>query len=321
MRFTLRQLEYFVAAGETGSITLASERIAISQPSISTAISHLEKELGVQLFLRHHAQGLSLTPAGRRLLREAKALLQQAEALYDAAGEASGQIRGWLTVGCLVTLAPMVIPELSHSFMASYPDVRVHQVEDDQERLLDGLRKAEVDIALTYDLQLTDDIAFEPLATLPPHVLVSETHPLAKQSTVSLAELVDEPMILLDLPLSREYFLAIFMAEGLTPNIHARSAHQEVVRTMVANGYGYTLGNARPRSDQALDGRRLVRVPLAGKPQAMALGMATAAQAQPSRLIEAFQAHCRSFVSDSYIPGMVAPKPRGKGPRVAKARR
>lgn len=307
MRFTLRQLEYFVAAGETGSITLASERIAISQPSISTAISHLEKELGVQLFVRHHAQGLSLTPAGHRLLREAKALLAQAEGLYAAAGEASGQVRGRLTVGCLVTLAPMVIPELSHAFMVSFPEVRVHQVEDDQERLLEDLRRAAIDLAITYDLQLTDDIAFEPLATLPPHVLVSESHPLARRSRIGLSELVDEPMILLDLPLSREYFLALFMAEGLAPSIHARSAHQEVVRTMVANGYGYTLANARPRSDQALDGRRLARVPLAGTPRPMALGMATAAQLRPSRLVEAFQAHCRSFVSDRYIPGMVPP--------------
>ena len=80
MRFTFRQLEYFVAAGETGSITLASERIHISQPSISTAISNLETELGVRLFIRHHAQGLSLTPAGRRLLHEVKGLLAQAVA-------------------------------------------------------------------------------------------------------------------------------------------------------------------------------------------------------------------------------------------------
>jgi DNA-binding transcriptional LysR family regulator len=70
MRYTLRQLEYFVAAGETGSITLASEQVNISQPSVSTAISHLEKELGVQLFIRHHAQGLSLTAVGRSLLHK-----------------------------------------------------------------------------------------------------------------------------------------------------------------------------------------------------------------------------------------------------------
>lgn len=70
MRYTLRQLEYFIAAGEVGSITLASERLCISQPSISTAISHLEREFGVQLFVRHHAQGLSLTPAGHKILKD-----------------------------------------------------------------------------------------------------------------------------------------------------------------------------------------------------------------------------------------------------------
>src|SRR5918998_3955740 len=98
MRYTLRQLEYFIAAGEAGSITLASERIHISQPSISTAISHLEKELGVQLFIRHHAQGLSLTPIGRELLREAKSLVAQAERLFSLASEREGQVRGSLAL-------------------------------------------------------------------------------------------------------------------------------------------------------------------------------------------------------------------------------
>jgi DNA-binding transcriptional LysR family regulator len=91
MRYTLRQLEYFIAAGETGSITIASERIHISPPSISTAIAHLERELGIQLFIRHHAQGLSLTPAGRDLLREAKSLIAQAEGLYTLASRPTGR--------------------------------------------------------------------------------------------------------------------------------------------------------------------------------------------------------------------------------------
>ena len=94
MKFTLRQLSYFIAAADTGSITLASKRANISQPAISTAISHIERELKVQLFLRHHAQGLSLTPAGRTLLRETKQLLKQAEGLYSAAADISHQMRG-----------------------------------------------------------------------------------------------------------------------------------------------------------------------------------------------------------------------------------
>jgi len=307
MRYTLRQLEYFIAAGETGSITLASERINISQPSISTAISHLEQELGVQLFVRHHAQGLSLTPAGRRLLGEAKHLIEQAETLYTVASEATDQVRGQLAVGCMVTLAPMIMPELSHGFMSAFPATRIRHFEANQEWLLDGLRRAEIDIALTYDLQIPEGIDFTPLASLPPHVVVSEAHPFARLSAVSFQDLAEEPLILLDLPISREYFLALFLKEGMQPKIHSRSAYQEVVRTMVANGYGYTLANVRPRSDLALDGRRVVRVRLAGEHRPMVIGMATLGQLKKSRLLDAFESHCRAFVSDSYIPGMVAP--------------
>ncbi len=307
MRYTLRQLEYFIAAGETGSITLASERIAISQPSISTAISHLEQELGVQLFVRHHAQGLSLTPAGRKLLAEAKHLIEQAEALYAAASEATDQVRGQLSVGCMVTLAPMIMPELAHGFMAAFPSTRIRHFEANQEWLLDGLRRAEIDVALTYDLQIPEGIVFSPLASLPAHVVVSEAHPFARLSAVSLQDLAAEPLILLDLPISREYFLALFLKEGLQPKIHSRSAHQDVVRTMVANGYGYTLANVRPRSDLALDGRRVVRVRLSGEHRPMVIGTATLGNLRKSRLLEAFEAHCRSYVSDAYIPGMVAP--------------
>lgn len=307
MRFTLRHLEYFVAAGETGSVTLASERINISQPSISTAISHLETELGVQLFVRHHAQGLSLTPAGHRLLREAKGLLDQAHNLYTVASETTKEIRGELTVGCMLTLAPMIIPELCHSFMASFPRANLRQHEGHQEELIESLRRAKLDVALLYDLQVPKDINLEPLVDLPAHVLVSEIHPLAKRTTVSLRELEAEPLILLDLPLSREYFLAMFERDGLQPRIAARSAYPDVIRTMVANGYGYTLVNVRPRSELALDGRRVVRLRLAGGHRPMKIGIATLDGVQKSRLLQAFETHCRTYISEGYIPGMVPP--------------
>jgi DNA-binding transcriptional LysR family regulator len=307
MRFTFRQLEYFIAAGETGSITLASERINISQPSISTAISHLEQELGIQLFVRHHALGLSLTSAGRSLLREAKQVIEKAEGLYTVASEAGDQIRGTLVVGCLTTLAPMILPELIHSFSTAYPATQVRQMETNQEKLLDGLKRAEVDVVLSYDLQINDGFEFVPLARLPMHVVVGETHPLAQRSSVTLADLAGYPLLLLDLPLSREYFLAMFMKEGLQPTIAARSENQDVIRTMVANGYGYTLANVRPRSDLALDGRRVVRVRLAGDHRPMVVGTVTLAQLPKSRLVDAFKGHCHAFISDSYIPGMVAP--------------
>jgi DNA-binding transcriptional LysR family regulator len=306
MKFTLRQLEYFIAAGESGSITLASERANISQPSISTAISHLEQELGTQLFLRRHAQGLSLTPAGRAMLREAKKLIRHAEGLYSVTAE-NEQVRGTLSVGCLVTLAPMVMPALSQSFVEKHPGTNVRQNEHHQEGLLEGLRRAEIDIAVTYDLQISEDVEFARLVALPPYALFGAADPLHRAESVTIRELAQLPMILLDLPISREYFIGLFMKHGYEPKISWRSPNQEVVRTMVANGYGYALFNARPKMNIALDGRQLYPVPLAGKHPPAVIGLATLRQLCKSRLVDAFETHCRALILEGNIPGMGTP--------------
>jgi len=307
MRYTLRQLEYFIAAAETGSITQASERISISQPSISTAISQLENELDVQLFVRHHAQGLSLTPVGRIMLVEAKRLVEQAQSLYSVATEAREEVRGVLNVGCFTPLAPMILPELAISFKSGYPKADIHPHVDHQEALLNGLRRVMIDVAITYDLQLPPDVDFQPLVDLPVHALVGENHPIARHSAVTLQELAEYPFILLDLPISTEYFLAIFMKEGVQPNIAYRLSQPDMIRTMVANGYGFTLANVTPRSDTALDGRKVVRVRLSGDHRPMRTGLVALKSLRKSHLMAAFTAHARSFISDAYIPGMVAP--------------
>jgi len=314
IKFTLRQLAYFVAAAETQRITLASKRANISQPAISTAISHIERELGVQLFLRHHAQGLSLTPAGRAVLRDAKRLLKQTESLYASASEAGHLPRGELSVGWFSTLAPIVMPELARTFLKAFPQVRLRSVESDQEGLLARLRRADTDVALTYDLEISEDIAFTPLATLPPCALFGSSHPLARERMVSLSQLAPLPMVMLDMPMSREYFRALFVRERLEPNIAWSSTQFEVVRSLVANDLGYTLANVRPRSAIALDGRRIHRVPLSGDLPPMRLGIATLRELDKTRLVEAFERHCASLIHDGDIPGMAdaAPAPRRK---------
>jgi DNA-binding transcriptional LysR family regulator len=304
MRLTLKQLEYFVAAAEFGSIKRASEAIHISQPSISAAISHIESELGAQLFKRHHARGLSLTRSGQRLLPEVRRLLAQAEGLYTIADEMSSAIAGPLRIGCFVTLAPMIVPELGQSFIAKYPDVKLKVDEGDHEYLLGALKRGEIDVAISYDLKSEEGVGFEPLSTLAPQVLLSVDHRLAKRSTLALKDLAEENLVLLDLPYSREYFLSLYYAEGLTPTIHSRSAHQEVVRTMVANNYGYTLSNIRPKSMTALDGRTLKCVPLKGDYRPMIIGLMCLESEHETQLLNAFRQHCRELINETCIPGM-----------------
>jgi len=102
----------------------------------------------------------------------------------------------------------------------------------------------------------------------------------------------------------------------LEPNIVWSSSQFEVVRTMVANGHGYTLANVRPRADVALDGRRVHRVPLAGDSPALRIGIATLKELKKTRLVEAFERHCEELISEAYIPGMAAAAVR---PRRARA--
>lgn len=307
LRITLRQLEYFVAAGEEGSIIGAAEKISVSPPSISMAVSSLEREFGVQLFVRRHAQGLSLTFAGRSLLEHSRQLLAQAQSLSSAAFDLGAQVRGQLKVGCLVTLAPMILSELVHGFLQAYPLIEADVVEGDQERLLQLLLRGDLDVALAYDLQLHPSMRFRPLVCLPPHVLLGENHPLAKRPFLSLRELAELDFLLLDLPLSSEYFLSLFRVAGVEPRIRYRCSSLEVVRTMVANGHGYSLANVLPRSDQALDGRRTVRIPLVGVHRPVTIGLLSLAAARKSKLFLAFEAQCSDMITADHVPGMAPP--------------
>ncbi len=105
MQFTLKQLAYFVAAGEAGSTLRAAQNIHLSQPSISNAIAHLEDVFQSRLFVRHHAQGMSLTTGGGQIMDRAKALLRDAATLQSFAGKLSDQIFGSINVGCFIPLA------------------------------------------------------------------------------------------------------------------------------------------------------------------------------------------------------------------------
>ena len=178
LRFTLRQLEYLVAVGEAGSIAGAAERVNVSSPSISAAIAQLEQEFGLQLFIRRHAQGLALTQGGRQFVAEARAVLAAAGRLGDLATSITGQVRGRVAVGCLVTFAQMVLPQLRRSFANQFPEVNFNQIELNQVEIFAGLRSANLDIALTYDLDIPSDLAFIPLVTLPPYAVMEPSHSL-----------------------------------------------------------------------------------------------------------------------------------------------
>lgn len=304
LRFSLRQLEYFQAVAEHGSIAAAAERINVSSPSISTAISQLEDEFGLQLFVRRHAQGLSLTQGGHQFLRQVRTVLQEAGRLNALANDITRKVRGPLNVGCLLTFAQIVLPQLRKQFMEQHEEVEFRQFERTQTELVEGLRNATLDVALTYDLNIPSDLSFTALVSLPPYALVSATHELAHLESVSPRELVKHPMVLLDLPVSSEYFFSMFEKTGQKPLIAERTRDMAVMQSLVANGFGYSLANVRPTTDRAPDGKKLRYIPLAGPLRPMRLGLMVAAGGKSNVTIKAFADHCRKYVTAEGAPGL-----------------
>lgn len=306
LRFTLRQLEYFVAVGEAGSIAKAAEHVNVSAPSISASIAQLEAEFGIQLFIRKHSHALSLTAGGRVFLREAARLLGEADALHEVANDLAENVRGPLAIGCLLTFAQIVLPTLRKDFERQFPDVRIRQFERNQGQLLVMLQQGEIDAALTYDLELPQDITFEPLIELPAYVMLPADHAFANRASITPEELVPEPMILLDLPYSREYFLSAFHRKGLRPRIAERTGDIAMMRSMVANGFGYGIANMRPLNAVSPDGKLLVFIPLDDGIRALTMGVAMPNAEHRTRTVQAFIDHCRRFMLEQGVFGTEA---------------
>jgi DNA-binding transcriptional LysR family regulator len=303
LRFTLRQLEYFIAVGEAGSIALAAEKVNVTAPSMSSAIAQLEAGFGVQLFTRRHSQGSVLTPTGERFIEQARAILEAADKLNDMANIYTGSVRGSLRVGCMRTFVQLLVPQLRRSFEDKYVSVDFTQIELDQAQIFDALGSARIDVALTYDLSLPSEIDFRPLRALPPYVITDAGHPLARRHVVSAADLVDHDMVLLDMPYSSDYFLSLFRALGQRPRIAERTSDIAIQRSLVANGYGFGISNMRAASELSMDGKPVKYIPLKSDVPPLQLGLAMSRAAHVSRTIQAFIDHCHEAADAGMLPG------------------
>lgn len=300
LNYSLRQLRYFVTTAEVLSFTSAAKLMHISQPSISTAIAELEDSLGVQLFIRHHASGLSLTQAGREILGKTRDLLKNAEELQASARGMDTGMTGTIALGCLTSLAPPLLAGLVSSFLADHAGIGFRTTEAHQEDLFTGLHDGTLDLALTYDIDLTADVEFRPLVRLPPYVILPTDHPLAQHRSVTLTSLVGQPYVMLDLPHSREYFSSLFDAVGERPVPAFRSAQPEVVRGMVANGLGYSILNFPLKSTQTVDGADFVVKRFKDDVAATTLGIAQSRNMKPRQVVQRFASFAEALIKKQH---------------------
>lgn len=265
MKLTLRQLHYISVVAESGSIAAAARECRIAQSSILAALEQAEVEMGARLFDRRPSRGVVATPAGERFLASARRLLA-AEAEFERTMDRHNHVMPpVLRIGCFEPFGALFMPELLRRFTEG-TDIEVQLFEGEQPQLLAWLEASMVDAIVTYDIGtgLPEDSAV--LARVPPHALMHVSDPLAHQTAVSLADLVQKPFVLLDLPQTSAYLLTLFdIAIGQRPKVAFRTRSYDTVRAAVACGFGFSILNMRPVGRGSPDSEELIRKPLMGE--------------------------------------------------------
>ena len=199
MSFTLRQLQYFVAAAEHGSVSKAAQELSISQSAVTEALKHLEADLGVRLFDRH-PRGLTTTQNGHQFLRHAADILAGVQGARQAF-EARAALSGRLHLGVTSLMAGYVLSDLLAKYRRANPEVELTATEDSGEYLEHLLIGGELDVAVMVVTNLRDRMALqiEILDVSPYRLWLPIGHRLARQDSITLADVARESLILLTL--------------------------------------------------------------------------------------------------------------------------
>lgn len=290
----LRHLKYIVEAARLGSITEASRQLRVSQPAISNAIRGFEEEFKIRLFVRNPSQGLGLTPSGRQFVTRARELLGSANDFENLFNETKDDhLAGRLELACYAAPAPLLVPDLVQSLAKNHPDIKFGLHEGNMEQVATWLKDGTADLGLTYDIYPDSDIDHELIAQLAPFVVVSAKNPLAQKKSISLKDLENEPLIFMDSPGFREYFLYYFGMYDLKPRILHRPTTNEMVRGLLATGNGYSIGLVKIKNTHSYDGSSLVNIEIKEIPPSVNLVIATLKGFRRSQLAEAFVNTCK----------------------------
>jgi DNA-binding transcriptional LysR family regulator len=251
----LKQLRYFVAVAEEGHITRAAVRLGIQQPPLSQQVQTLEKSVGTQLF-RRHPKGVSLTAAGEALLVDARRLLQETEAILARMRAIGAGRAGLLKIGFTSSAAahaftPRVLSECRRAF----PDIELQIAEDHAAGLTEAVLAGRTHCAfLRVPVACPPGLSFVTLLREPVLVAVPAGHSLASRRSLSLADLRNQPLILVrqaGAPGLYANLLALCQDKGFDPHVAHEVARMGTALNLVAAGAGIAIVPASMRGVHA----------------------------------------------------------------------
>ena len=238
----LRDLRYLVAVADHRHFGRAADACFVSQPTLSTQIKKLERELGVQLVERTPRQ-VSLTPVGEEVVARARAVLREADGIEEVARRHHDPERGTLRLGLFPTLAPYLLPHVVPALHRRFPHLSLLLDEEKTEVLLGRLRDGGLDAAVLARPVDAEHLEAVDLFTEDFVLAVPAEHPLARASgPLDVSVLAGQPVLLLEEGhCLRDQALSVCHMVGATEHEDFRATSLETLRHMVAAGVGVTL--------------------------------------------------------------------------------
>lgn len=274
MAFTLRQIRFFVAAAEQGSVSAAARALSISQSSVTEAVRALEDDLGVTLFERQ-ARGLLITHKGSAFLRHAHKILAEVAAARTAfAGEEAPG--GRLALGVTSLLAGYVLSDILQRFRRAFPRVELSVIEDQGDYIQHLLIGGEIDVGVLVTSAVRDRHALqvETLSVSPYRLWLPLGHPLAQQEAIALDQIAGWPFIQLMVDEIEGSTRDLMAALPARPQIAFRTRSVEAVRSLVATGAGLTLLPSLVYRPWSLEGDRIETRDVSGDLPTVQVGLA-----------------------------------------------
>ena len=228
---SIQKFAIFREVVDTGSFSLAGERLGISQSAVSHSVTSLEKEYKVKLLVRSRS-GIQLTDSGQRILQYIEKILYLEGKMNQELAEIRGLEVGSLTIGTVSPLTSEWLPGILKRFHEQYPSIQVNIREGTSERIVDWVENGEADIGFAYLMKERRRIDRLLLAHEPFYLLVQEE----KQEKDIFRLMKDMPFIM-----PKSYKDIIQQQKALTPTVFLELSDERGIIELVKNGLGISI--------------------------------------------------------------------------------
>lgn len=261
----VRLLRYLLAVAREGSITRAAAALHITQPTLSRQIAQLERELGVELFIRD-GKRMELTDKGLLLRRRAEEIIELVDKAERELTEVDRALEGVVAVGCGDLRAVGRLAELMRDFAAEHPQVSFDVYTATADHIADRMDRGLTDVALLLEPADVATYEFVPMNVTERWVVVMPPDdPLAARAEVAPADLAGLPVLLPRRAGIKSVAENWFEAAGVEPRVVATGNLNNASAVMAAAGLAYAV--VVEGTLASWDERQLVCRPLAHAPR------------------------------------------------------